>query len=593
MAMAVLASAVVAILAGLYLLRPTPRPQTVSNVDFWKRAAQRARPLVLAAQRIPILPLFVSMVVSLGLVMVLGDPRHGDGRRGLVVLVLGAGRSLAAVDPEGPRARTALAVALDELRRDTADGEVVLLRAGLRPRVLTARSSRMTELERALRQALARPDDGPDALPEALGLAGSVLQGAGEGRVVVVTDLPAEAVTAAARGRTVTVRTVGSARDTVALTAFGARREPDALGEYLVRAEVTAFTRTPARARLVVRDRDVVLGEESLTLGPGTQRVVTLTGFSSERAELQAALEDVRVEGSRDALARDDVATGTVEPMASLRVLLVTHGDRYLSRVLALNPMVRARTISPSALGSIRGADFDVIVLDRTIPPLGWAHPGVLVYGAAPGRGAAVGVGHRLRRPRVTGGGVQHRVVSNVRLEQVRVEDARSLVPDPGDLVLLRGDRQPLALVRERAGERLVALGFASDDADLVRRVAFPVFIHDALRWLGRQDAVWRSARRPGEVLVTAAGAVVRDPSGRLHAPPDGVVDDTAQAGLWRVGGRAVAFHSDDASAPPTPSRAPALPPRTGTLSLTTLFAAVALVVLLLEWTLLHRGRLQ
>ncbi|MBI5513405.1 MAG: hypothetical protein HY909_06520 [Deltaproteobacteria bacterium] len=592
-AMAVLASAVVATLAGLYLLRPTPRPQVVSNVEFWRRAAQRARPLVLAAQRIPILPLFVSMVVSLGLVMVLGDPRPGDGRKGLSVVVVGAGRTLAARDPSGPRTRTALAVALEELRRDTAEGEVVLLRAGLRPRVLSTRTARMTELERALRAALARPDDGPDDLEGALGLAASVLQGAGEGRVVMVTDLPPETVLHASGGRPVTVRSVGEARDTVALTAFGARREPGALGEYLVRAEVTAFTRSPATARLVVRDRDVVLSDERLALGPGEARSVALTGFSSERAELRATLEDVRVQGSEDALARDDSAFGTVEPMASLRVLLVTDGDRYLSQVLALNPMVRVRTISPASLGAVHGSDFDAIVLDRTIPPPGWRHAGVLVYGAVPGRSALVTVGHRLRRPRVTGAGVRHRVVANVRLEQVRVEDARALVPDAGDLVLLRGDRQPLVVTRDRPGERVVALGFGSEGADLVRRVAFPVFIHDALRWLGRQDAVWRSARRPGEVLVAGAGAVVREPSGRVLSPPDGVVEDTSQAGLWRVGTRAVAFHADDAAALPAPTSYRAAPPRRGTLSLTALFAAVALAALLLEWTLLHRGRLQ
>ena len=61
-------------------------------------------------------------------------------------------------------------------------------------------------------------------------------------------------------------------------------------------------------ARLVIRDRGTVLTEEALTLEPGEVREHRARGFSSAQGELTATLEDVALDGGRDALARDDLA---------------------------------------------------------------------------------------------------------------------------------------------------------------------------------------------------------------------------------------------------------------------------------------------
>ena len=151
-----------------------------------------------------------------------------------------------------------------------------------------------------------------------------------------------------------TLAPVGAPEETLAITAFDARRDPDAMGEYRLRCEVRSYSEHRARARLVVRDRDTVISEETLTLAPGEVKTHRAQGFSSAQGELSARLEDVLIDGGRDALARDDVAFAAVAPVVATRVLLVTPGDRYLASALAANPSVELETVDAAGLASRR-----------------------------------------------------------------------------------------------------------------------------------------------------------------------------------------------------------------------------------------------
>ena len=88
------------------------------------------------------------------------------------------------------------------------------------------------------------------------------------------------------------------------------------------------------------------------------------------------------------------------------------------------------------------------------------------------------------------------------------------------------------------------------------------------------------------------SGRSVRDPQGEIVA--NGVVPEVARAGIWHVGERAVAFSSSDHAAPlgagATGGRFAA---RSTWPPLALLIAAALVALLLLEWTLLHRGKLE
>lgn len=579
-----------AAVVAMYLLRRTPRPQLVSSVAFWRRAAERSRPRSPLATRIPWLAMLLSLAIATLLVVELGDPRPGGAQPGTTVIVLAADRTMAATTALGRRRLDdAVAVAREAAQAGTVDGRVAVVRAGARNAVLAPVTRVAADVDRAL--AGLDADDGTADLTAAVALARAVVRGAGGGgRVVVVADRDEFALSPDVVP--VAYAPVGEPGETVAVTSFDARRDPAALGEYHVRCEVRSYAERRAHGRVVVRDRGTVIAEQAVTLAPGEARELRARGFSSARAELTASLEDVALDGGRDALARDDRAFAAVAPVASTRVLLVTPGDRYLAGALDADPSVVLEVTDAAGLAARRAAlrSYHVVVLDR-VSPDGVDHPALFLVGASGSR--AFRAGRSLAAPGVTAVASEHRVLAGLRLDQIRVATARALVADPGDRVLLRSGRDALALARDVGGSRAIALGFDTAGSDLARRVAFPLFVHNALVWLDRRERDFRAWQPPGEA-IRAPGDVVVAPSGAAR-DVRGALYDTGRAGLYRAADRAVAVSAADASgaiaAAGTRHAAPGAP--TGRASLALALAALVLLLLGAEWALTTRGWLR
>ena len=572
---------------ALYLLRRTPRPQLVSNVTFWMRAAQSSRPRFLRAARIPWIAFLVTLIIALLFVGELGDPRFGKGVRGTTVIVLAAGRSMGATFGGERRIDRATREVRQWVDRSTAGGRVAIVRAGMRPETLLALTEDPADLERALTDF--ELDDGPADLRGALRLADRIVAASGDsGQILLVADRDVEVETVATR----VLIPVGVPSDTIAIADFSARRDPLAAGEFVAEVQVRAFSSREASARLRILDGDVPLLDRRVSLHAGEGISLSAQGFSAERAELSASLDDIEITGSEDALAVDDHAYAVVPALEPLAVLLVSPGNVFLEAALAVHPNARVDEISPSVFAERSGdelADYDVLVLDRTPLPEGNDHPSVILFSPPGGQLGAIG---EAESPRVTASLASHPALRSVRLDAIRVGRALRFATEPGDQVLVRSGADAIAVARESRSRRLAAFGIDLGSTDLVEREAFPLMVHDSLQWAAAVRDEIPLPRRVGEPIYAAAGQTVLGPDGEP-------VDATELAairhqGTYHVGERALAFSATD-HARELPSGASGgrfrnvdpLPP------LAILVAIALLGLMLLEWTLLHRGRLE
>lgn len=585
--LAAIAGAIAVTVLALYMLRRTPKPQLVSNVTFWMRAVESSRPRFLRAARIPWLAFLVSLIVAILLVGELGDPRFGQGVRGTTVIVLAAGRSMGATQGGERRIDRAVREVRRWVDRTTVGGRVAVVRAGMRPETLLALTEDPADLDRALHDFAL--DDGPADLAGALRLADRIVATGGEaGQILLVADRDVEVETHATR----VLIPVGVPSDTIAIADFTARRDPMAAGEFVTQVSVRSFSSREASARLRVLDGDVPLLDRRVTLRPGEGARVTAQGFSAERAELTARLVELEIVGSEDALAIDDVAHAVVEPLRPLRVLLVSSGNDYIEAALAVHPNAEVERIDAVEFAS-RDDDalsaYDVLVLDRAPLPDGRVHPAVLLFSPPSGQlGASGSADH----PHVSAALASHPALRGVRLDGIRVGRALRFATVPGDQVLIRSDADALAVARELPNRRLLAFGIDLAATDLVDREAFPLFVHHALQWTAAVEDAIPLPRRLGEPLVAGAGQTVLGPDGE---PVDATeLASIRHQGIYHVGEHAVAFsgaeHAEELSAGATGGRfrnTDPLPP------LAVIVAAALLALMLLEWALLHRGRLQ
>lgn len=583
-----------ALVVAVYLLRRTPQQKLVSNIQFWLRAAESARPKWLASFRIPLLALLLSLIVGLLMVMLSGDPRFGDGVRGTTVIVLASGRTMGARAEGGERRIDRAVVEVRRwVERSTIEGDVAVIRAGMRPSVLMPLTERAGDLEQALADLTV--DDGPADLESALAVADQLLlehlgaEGASLGHILLVTDTAFEPAT---RAPTV-ILPVGTPVDTLAITSFAARRVPTAVGEYAARLEVANFSSREASVRVSVSDGEVPILDERIVLLPHERRALDAGGFSARRAELHASLEAVSIAGSMDGLSADDEAHAVVEALERTRILLVTDGDLYLEAALSAHPGLEVEVLNRAGLGAETPsslAGYAALVLDQVGLPTGLSHPSVLMFG--PPEGGPVTLRRELRNPRITAMLGSHPALEGVRFDGAHFTRARPIAEEPGDQVLLRAGDRALAIARSGSSSRLVVFSFDTEDTDLVRGEAFPLLVHHALRWVADHGELTPLARRVGGALGSESGLTITDPAGNELAATS--VPTVTEAGIWDLGGRRIAFDATEharalgaGATGGTFASASLVPP------LGMILAAVLLVVMLLEWALLHRGRLE
>jgi Ca-activated chloride channel homolog len=601
-AFAVLALAVPLVL--LYFVKVRRRDLPVSSLLLWG-ASRRDAHAAAFFHRLRHDPLLLLQLLALVfLALALTRPAVtllGEGERRAVV-VLDASASMQARDVAPSRFEAARRQAAALVRRLGDGAQVMVVTAGSHPEVVAPFDR---DRDRALAAlAAAEPTAAPTRLLDALRTARAL---AGEDRrteIHVFTDgsasLPATPDTTDPRLRWVTV---GERSRNVGISALSVRKTYT--GAYDHQAYV-AFVNHSAETQHFDFTLDLegqVLVRRSIRLEPDVRRGMVVP-FTHDGGGLVTA----RI-AARDDLAVDNVARAVLPPPAKIAVLLVTPGNVFLEQALRADPHVALEVRAPEAYtGGMAGAD--VVVLDSVRLPRAGAGRFVLVN-ALPADVPLEVVG-RLDGPAIVDWDRNHPVMRHVDVDKLRIGQALQVRPLAAGRALVESPRGPLVYVLEEADRKAVFLGFDLFQTDLPLRIAFPVMLSNALRWLhpaGRDHGSLQLATgQPFRVPVAhgVTEATVTTPTGRVVEAQVSrgivTVGDTREAGVYTVataaGTTRVAVNlmdpaeSDLAPRPlPEPSGPP--PPAADLVpvprELWPLFVALAAVVLGLEGLLYWR----
>jgi len=389
------------------------------------------------------------------------------------------------------------AVAVDQARRTAASarGDVMLIASGVRPSIVVPFADPV--LTRAALERL-RPTDGPGRLDQAITLALGQRVGGVRPRVEVFTDRAGAALPG------VVYHTVGRAAGNVGIVAVNVQREAET-SAVVVQVHNAGETAVPVPVLVTLEGRR--LQARTVTVGSGTTASlpVSLSGAGVVRIELAVD----------DPLAVDNVAhavVGTPPP----RVIVAGAPDRVLTEALRAIPvrLLPPQRITPEAL-----AVADVVILNRTppvdLPPGNYLLLGTVAPNLPVGVTGTVRVGQVLRW---TG---RHPVMRYVDLADVTIGDALRLEPRGGE-VLAEGTT-PLIWVYEGDGVRAVVTAFSLEHSDLPLHVGFPIFLSNALTWLGGAERIAQA----GDTVILPSGSVAE----AVVTGPDGQVRPVAAAG--------------------------------------------------------------
>jgi Ca-activated chloride channel family protein len=607
-ALALLALAVPILI--LWMLRLRRRSVTVSSTMLWTRLV-RDREANAPWQRLRRnLLLFLQLAVLLALVLALARPfvPVPAVAGGVVVLLLDASASMNATDVPPSRFAVAQRAAEEMVEGLGGDGIMTVIAVGGQPHILAAATGDKTVLREAI--AAAQVEQAPADWTPAFALAAGATSGAGESTIVIISDgnLPPDLPPLPGDVRYVPVGREEGAQN-LAITALAAR--DGAVGTELF--VNIANTGTPASgggitdSLLSIYLDGTLYDSRRVEVAAGENRPLTLTGLPEEAALIEARL---LVE---DALALDNTAWAAKRPAGERRALLVSAGNLFLERAIAGLPEVNAFRSGPEA--PLPAEPYDLVVLDGAMP-------------AEPPEGPLLVINPPVGNPLLTVTGTfsdtqlsrvaDSPLLAYVDFGQVQILEARKVDPPAWANVLVAARGGPLLLVGEPAGRRVAVLTFDLHQSDLPLQIAFPVLVANLVSWLTPGlpfDA--GDGLRPGVVVTLFPGGadevLVRRPDGSTWTPPAEmtfgeaplVFAETEQLGLYQV-------EMDGTSAGHFPVNlfnpaesalarresitvgraeiAPAGGEELGQRELWPWLAAAALVVLLVEWWVYHRG---
>src|SRR5881296_17061 len=516
----------------LYFLKVRRRERTVSSLLLW-HTSLRDREASTFFQRLHRDPLLLLQLLALlALALALARPVAtvmGQGAR-KVVVVLDTSASMKAQDVSPSRFEVARAGAAALVRGLGEGAEVMVIEAGVQPRVTAALARDRERALAAIRSAQAR--DLPTRLVEAVRTARALVAADPRAEIHVFTDgaftLPEGEDTADARVRWIGVGRQGS---NVAITSLSIRK--NYYGAFVSLVNYSGGAQTFA-FRLELDGKSIA--EKEVTLEPNVRRSVVMPFSHGGSGTVTAR---IRV---NDDLEVDNVAYAVLPPPRKIAVLLVSPGNLFLEKVLRTDPQVSLEIRTPDQYqGGM--AEADVVVLDSVTPPR--AGPGRFVFVNAVPPDVPLEVLGRIERPTIMDWDRTHPVMRHVEFAKVTIEDAMRIRPLAAGRPVVEAVGGPIVYALEEPDRKALFVGFDLFKTDFPLRIAFPLVLSNTLRWLhpaGLDQSSFQFATGQPILLPAPHGVTtvtVTTPSGRSvqGRVTRGVLSytETDEAGIYKL----------------------------------------------------------
>ncbi len=603
------------IIVAMYLLKLRREERTVSSTFLWQRMVRDVEANAPWQRLRRNWLLLLQLLIMALLVLALARPflfTEGISGRNLVI-ILDRSASMGAVDDGTTRLDVAKQRALQLVEQLPDGGRATIIAAGGQMEVPASATADQRELREAI-TGIELSTAGTSDLAQPLTLAAALVSRDEQSEVAVISEgnvtVPAELEVPAL----VSFFPVGSRQDNVAISAMVL--QPGVAGQTLF-VQATNYDPDTATARRIdVYLDDTLFNAYNVTLQPGEERSIVVD------VPPDVAVAEARLSGA-DALPLDDRAWAVSRIGSVTNVRVVSPGNRFLDTALALLPGVETTTVPTTTTTFAESvAQVPITILDRTVPAA--LPPGNLLFIAPPRSTEYFSVTGVLEFPSVQPVVGNEPLLRNASLSDVSILEAVRIVPGTWARVVVDSDGAPLLVAGERDGRRIVVLAFDLLKSDLPLQVAYPLLLSNIINYLAPGSGAEAGAVAPGEPislqldpaisrvrLTLPDGSTVEPPldgdtltfadtdalgvyalelfrddeliarqrfAVNLFAPAESLVQPQAQIAIQQTGG------IQNAVAPGE---------QAGRQEVWRWLAAMALVVLLIEWLVYQRGSVQ
>lgn len=598
------------VIVAMYLLKLRREERTVSSTFLWQRMVRDVEANAPWQKLRRNILLLLQLLVLFALIFALIRPflrTTGIAGRNLI-LIIDRSASMGATDSNGTRFAAAKTEALRLIDQLEDGGRATVIAIGGQMEVPVSASADRRELRNAVTNLALRNGGGSD-MTQALALAGALAARDADSEVAIISDGQVQIPDKAELAARVHFSPVGTSSENAAISALVL--EPTAGGQRLF-AQATNYDTKPTTRRLIIETDGQLFKAYDLTIEPGGDR--------SEVIDIPATIRTATARfATNDVFPTDDQAWAASPGTAKALVRVLSDGNRFLQIGLSTLPGLQVTFVPTTTTTFTETAA--LTVLDGVVPdPL---PSGNLLFIGPLRASPLFSITGEINFPALRPAPGGDPLLQNVSVADISVLRAAQIPKPTWARSVIDSDAGSMLLVGEQQGRRLGVLSFALHESDLPVQIAFPLLLSNLVSYLAPGQGSAGSQLPPGQPLVVPVPAdaalvritnpanqttEIRPASGQaIYATTDALglynvvversgapsyertvavnLQDAAEsriaprqqlAGLFGQGGQAVATTQE----------------RTARSELWRWLAALALLLLVLEWLVYQRSAL-
>ena len=614
--LALISAAIVGpIIVAMYLLKLRREERVISSTFLWQRMVRDIEANAPWQKLRRNLLLLLQLLLMILLVLALARPfLPVTGISGSnLIIIFDRSTSMLATDELPTRLEAARRQAIALIDQLPDDGRATIIAVGGQMEAPIASSNDRRELRRVIEQIQPSYSNQSD-LTQALTLASALAAREPDSEVAIISDgnvtLP-DGLRVPARVR---YFPIGRATDNVAINAIALQPGPF---EQTLFVQATNYGGRPVTRRLSIYLDGRLDFAIDLTIDPGREQSLTQP-IPSTVTVVEARLDD-----NGDALPVDDRAFAVSPQRETVRVRLVSDGNRFLETGLSLLPGIEVvKTPTTTTTFPESAAEIPLTIFDGVTPAE--LPPGNLLFIGPLQSTELFSITGEFDFPLIRPATLEDPLLRNVRLNEVNILRTPRIVPGTWARVIVDSDGGPLLLAGEREGRRIVVLAFDLHLSDLPLNIAFPLLLSNMIEYLLPVSGVQLTTGQPIVAPVDPSIEEVRiiRPDGRVVSSRDGQVQvqtnqtfytNTDVPGVYtleeRRGNEVIAsrhfavnlFAPDESRIEPrrdlsipqiSGAQSTVVRERDGRQEIWRWLALVALIVLLIEWLYYQRNTL-
>jgi hypothetical protein len=505
----------------LYLLRMRRKEFKVPASFLWPQNTTDVRANA-PIQKLRFSWLMVLQLLAVALIIAsLARPQtRQEGLVGnITVFVVDTSASMQAKDVGGSRISEAVSRIKRAISTAKPGDRFSLVEAGPTPRVAMALTGDVSRMNRTLDEL--NPTDAKTDVGAAMRLAAALVGAMDSGHIVLLSDGAFPEIQNFSQGKAaVHFQKIGDSSDNVAITAIGVGDSPTGMQLF---CGLKNYSNEPKEVTLTLYADGSVFEAKVVTV-PAKQAIGESAGVPAGAGVLEARIEP------DDLLSSDNQAFALTSPGSSLRVLLISNGNLFLERALALDARVslEVATAVPESekAGSPGASSYDIIVFDGGAETRVKAN-GILSFGS---QNSSIGaIAGTVSRPQALAANEEDEVTKFVDLSSTFIDKANKVTPAAGSRTLVDSDRGPLILASD-VDKKHVYVGFSLLESDFPLQVGFPIFISNVLDFVAKESKGGAVAIQTGRTVSLVAETPER---GRLTLPNGSSIDIEPDVGSY------------------------------------------------------------